>query len=144
MGRLVPFSVFIIVPAGELFLPIALKVFPNLLPSTYEDQKAKDLKSSKLRSTRRDVSDFLRKTLRESGIPLSAKTRQREEFTQFFKKVVKLEETLFYEYLLIIYRSDQAASPPAMKMSSKSARSLGTISPWTIFQGPSWSECADT
>ncbi|PWW78832.1 LETM1-domain-containing protein [Tuber magnatum] len=87
LGRLVPFSVFIIVPAGELFLPIALKVFPNLLPSTYEDQKAKDLKSSKLRSTRRDVSDFLRKTLRESGIPFSAKTRQREEFTQFFRKI---------------------------------------------------------
>ncbi|KAG0124333.1 LETM1-like protein-domain-containing protein [Tuber indicum] len=87
LGRLVPFSVFIIVPAGELFLPVALKVFPNLLPSTYEDQKAKDLKSSKLRSTRRDVSDFLRKTLRESGIPFSAKTRQREEFTQFFKKI---------------------------------------------------------
>lgn len=87
LGRLVPFSVFIIVPAGELFLPIALKLFPNLLPSTYEDQKAKDLKSSKLRSTRKDVSNFLRTTMREGGIQLSAKTRQREEFAQFFKKV---------------------------------------------------------
>ncbi|KAL7266683.1 LETM1 domain-containing protein ylh47 [Rhizina undulata] len=87
LGRLVPFSVFIIVPAGELFLPIALKMFPNLLPSTYEDQKAKEAKLNKLRNTRKDVSDFLRTTLRESGIPVSAKTRHREEFTSFFKKL---------------------------------------------------------
>jgi LETM1 and EF-hand domain-containing protein 1 len=88
LGRLVPFSVFIIVPAGELFLPIALKIFPNLLPSTYEDQSQKDAKSNKLRSTRKDVSQFIRTTMKESGIPLSKQTRQREEFTQFFKKVV--------------------------------------------------------
>ncbi|CUS12175.1 unnamed protein product [Tuber aestivum] len=109
LGRLVPFSVFIIVPAGELFLPIALKVFPNLLPSTYEDQKAKELKSSKLRSTRRDVSDFLRKTLRESGIPLSAKTRRREEFTQFFKKIRSSGESPSREDLIKvckIFRDD--------------------------------------
>lgn len=87
LGRLVPFSVFIIVPAGELFLPIALKIFPNMLPSTYEDQKQKDAKLAKLRTTRKDVSDFIRKTLSEGGLPISAKTRQSEEFTQFFKKV---------------------------------------------------------
>jgi LETM1 and EF-hand domain-containing protein 1 len=88
LGRLVPFSVFIIVPAGELFLPIALKLFPNLLPSTYEDQKQKDAKSNNLRSTRKDVSKFMRTTMKEGGIlPIGPKTRQREEFAQFFKKV---------------------------------------------------------
>lgn len=90
LGRLVPFSVFIIVPAGELFLPIALKFFPNLLPSTYEDQKQKDAKSNKLRITRKDVSQFIRTTMKEGGIlPIGPKTRQRDEFTQFFKKVIK-------------------------------------------------------
>jgi LETM1 and EF-hand domain-containing protein 1 len=84
----VPFSVFIIVPAGELFLPIALKLFPNMLPSTYEDQKQKDMKLQKLRSTRKDVSDFIRKTLREGGLPISAKTRDSEEFSQFFRKAL--------------------------------------------------------
>ena len=83
-----PFSVFVIVPAGELFLPVALKFFPNLLPSTYEDQKQKDSKANKLRSTRKDVSQFLRTTMKEGGLlPISPKTRQREEFTQFFRKV---------------------------------------------------------
>jgi hypothetical protein len=36
----VPFSVFIIVPFMELLLPVALKLFPNMLPSTFEDKFA--------------------------------------------------------------------------------------------------------
>ena len=36
--RLVPFSVFIIVPFMEFLLPVALKLFPGLLPSTFAEQ----------------------------------------------------------------------------------------------------------
>ena len=36
--RLVPFSVFIIVPFMELLLPVALKLFPGMLPSTFTSQ----------------------------------------------------------------------------------------------------------
>ncbi len=35
--RVVPFSIFVIVPLGELALPFALKIFPNMLPSTFQD-----------------------------------------------------------------------------------------------------------
>lgn len=35
--RLVPFSIFVIVPFLEFALPIALKVFPGMLPSTFTD-----------------------------------------------------------------------------------------------------------
>ena len=87
LGRLVPFSVFVIVPFAELLLPVALKLFPNLLPSTYEDAKSKEKKASRLRSSRKEVSNFLRSTLRESGLPVSAANAQKEEFTEFFRKV---------------------------------------------------------
>lgn len=87
LGRLVPFSVFIIVPLGEALLPLALKLFPNMLPSTYEGQKSKDAKASLLRSTRKEVSTFLRQTLKETGLPLSPATAQKEEFANFFRKV---------------------------------------------------------
>ena len=87
LARLVPFSVFIIVPLGEALLPLALKIFPNMLPSTYEGQKSKEKKATLLRSTRKDVSKFLRETLKETGLPLSAATAQREEFATFFRKV---------------------------------------------------------
>ena len=87
LGRLVPFSVFVIVPFAELLLPVALKLFPNLLPSTYEGQKSKDTKATNLRATRKEVSNFLRSTLKETGLPLSQTTAQKEEFTNFFRKV---------------------------------------------------------
>ena len=34
---MVPFSIFIIVPFMELALPLALRLFPNMLPSTFQD-----------------------------------------------------------------------------------------------------------
>ncbi|KAI5459157.1 LETM1-like protein-domain-containing protein [Mariannaea sp. PMI_226] len=87
LGRLIPFSVFIIVPLGEALLPLALKLFPNMLPSTYEGSKAKEAKSALLRSTRKEVSAFLRQTMKETGLPLSQATAQKEEFSNFFRKV---------------------------------------------------------
>lgn len=87
LGRLIPFSVFIIVPLGEALLPLALKLFPNMLPSTFEGQKSKEAKATLLRSTRKEVSGFLRQTLKETGLPLSQATTQKEEFSNFFRKV---------------------------------------------------------
>ena len=85
--RLVPFSVFVIVPFAELLLPVALKLFPNMLPSTYEGEKVKEAKRVALSKTRKDVSQFLRTTIQESGLYISKATRQSEEFSDFFKKV---------------------------------------------------------
>lgn len=93
MARLVPFSVFVLVPFAELLLPIALKLFPNMLPSTYEAQKSKDAKVSSLRATRKDVSNFLRSTLKETGLPLGTANAHIEEFAQFFRKVRATGET---------------------------------------------------
>jgi LETM1 and EF-hand domain-containing protein 1 len=92
LGRLVPFSVFIIVPLGEALLPLALKLFPNMLPSTFEGQKSREAKATVLRSTRKEVSEFLRQTLGE-GLPLSQATTQKEEFSNFFRKVRATGET---------------------------------------------------
>ncbi|KAJ4307896.1 LETM1 domain-containing protein ylh47 [Neodidymelliopsis sp. IMI 364377] len=87
LGRLIPFLPFVIVPFAELLLPVALKLFPNMLPSTYEGQSSKDAKAKRLRSTRKEVSEFLRSTLKETGLPISAENAQREEFAEFFRKV---------------------------------------------------------
>lgn len=87
IARLVPFSVFVLVPFAELLLPVALKLFPNMLPSTYEGQTSKDKKMNVLRSTRKEVSNFLRDTLKETGLPLSPANAKKEEFMNFFRKV---------------------------------------------------------
>ncbi|XP_063475758.1 mitochondrial proton/calcium exchanger protein isoform X4 [Symphalangus syndactylus] len=39
--RLVPFLVFVVVPFMEFLLPVAVKLFPNMLPSTFETQSLK-------------------------------------------------------------------------------------------------------
>ncbi|KAG1652579.1 Mitochondrial proton/calcium exchanger protein [Nymphon striatum] len=39
--RLVPFSVFIIVPFMEFLLPVVLKLFPSMLPSTFQNLEAR-------------------------------------------------------------------------------------------------------
>jgi hypothetical protein len=80
LGRLVPFSVFVIVPFAELLLPVALKLFPNLLPSTFEGQKSREDKAARLRDTRKGVSSFLRNTLRETGLPVSVRSDSRSRF----------------------------------------------------------------
>lgn len=78
---------FVLIPFAELLLPVALKLFPNLLPSTYEAQKSKDQKAATLQGTRREVSSFLRNTLKETGLPVSVVNAKKEEFAEFFRKV---------------------------------------------------------
>ncbi|VDK57998.1 unnamed protein product [Anisakis simplex] len=41
--RLVPFSIFIIVPFLEFTLPIFLKLFPNMLPSTFQEESKEEI-----------------------------------------------------------------------------------------------------
>ncbi|KAI6150276.1 LETM1-domain-containing protein [Pisolithus tinctorius] len=76
--RLVPFSVFIVVPFMELLLPVALKLFPNMLPSTFEDKFAAEEKQRKLLRVQ---------TLRESGLRANAHIVGSDAFKEFFRKV---------------------------------------------------------
>ena len=40
--KMIPFSVFIIVPGAELLLPLCLYIFPNMIPSTFLSKSKKD------------------------------------------------------------------------------------------------------
>ncbi|CBF83711.1 hypothetical protein AN2939.2 [Aspergillus nidulans FGSC A4] len=93
LGRLIPFSMFVIIPFAELLLPVALKLFPNLLPSTYEGKSAREKKALSLSSTRKEVSTFLKNTLKESGLPVTAASVKNDEFAEFFKKIRSTGET---------------------------------------------------
>lgn len=41
--RLVPVAVFLIVPFMEFLLPVFLKLFPNMLPSTFQDKMKEEV-----------------------------------------------------------------------------------------------------
>lgn len=65
MFRLVPFAVFIIVPFMEFLLPVFLKLFPNMLPSTFQD-KMKEQEALKRRLIARiEYAKFLQDTVKE-------------------------------------------------------------------------------
>ncbi|THH02975.1 hypothetical protein EW145_g6640 [Phellinidium pouzarii] len=85
--RLVPFSVFVVVPFMELLLPVAIKFFPNMLPSTFEDKFAAEEKQRKLLRVRLEMAKFLQETLRESGLKANAHIIGSDAFKEFFRKV---------------------------------------------------------
>ncbi|KAF8032353.1 hypothetical protein BT93_D1313 [Corymbia citriodora subsp. variegata] len=63
--RLVPFAVFIVVPFMEFLLPVFLKLFPNMLPSTFQD-KMKEQEALKRRLIARiEYAKFLQDTVKE-------------------------------------------------------------------------------
>ncbi|KAJ2504102.1 LETM1 domain-containing protein ylh47, partial [Coemansia sp. RSA 2049] len=63
--RLVPFLLFVIIPFAELLLPVALKLFPNMLPSTYEDQATAEKKRKKMQDVRNEMGRYLKETIAE-------------------------------------------------------------------------------
>jgi len=63
--RLVPMMVFLVVPFMELLLPVALKLFPNMLPSTFEDKLKKEEDMKKGVAARLEIAKFLQDTVSE-------------------------------------------------------------------------------
>ncbi|RGB24282.1 LETM1-like protein [Rhizophagus diaphanus] len=100
--RLVPFLVFIIVPFMEFLLPIALKLFPNMLPSTFEDKFSKEEKKRKLLKVRLEMAKFLQETIAETGTTGLKSAEAAKEFTEFFRKVRSTGEQASTEDLLRI------------------------------------------
>ncbi|KAK9947289.1 hypothetical protein M0R45_002920 [Rubus argutus] len=63
--RLVPFAVFIIVPFMEFLLPVFLKLFPNMLPSTFQDKLKEEEAMKRKLKARIEYAKFLQDTAKE-------------------------------------------------------------------------------
>ncbi|SMN18175.1 similar to Saccharomyces cerevisiae YPR125W YLH47 Mitochondrial inner membrane protein exposed to the mitochondrial matrix [Maudiozyma saulgeensis] len=84
--RLVPFAAFVLIPFAELLLPLALKIFPNLLPSTYESTQSKETKLASLRKTRELVTSII-KDNKSHFKPQGITEEQKILFNRFYKHV---------------------------------------------------------
>ncbi|XP_071579036.1 mitochondrial proton/calcium exchanger protein isoform X2 [Temnothorax nylanderi] len=88
MFRLIPFSVFIIVPFMEFLLPVAIKLFPGMLPSTFQTATEKEDKLKQALKVKIEMAKFLQKTLDEMSLQSSDhKSEKAKEFVEFFYKV---------------------------------------------------------
>lgn len=83
--RLVPFVIIVIVPFMEFTLPILLKLFPNMLPSTFEDKHKKEEGLKKKLKLRVEMAKFLQETLQEMAA--SKAGTDLEAFQQFLLRV---------------------------------------------------------
>lgn len=56
---MVPMLVFLAIPFMEFLLPVALRLFPNMLPSTFEDKLKKEEELKKRVGVKLEVARFL-------------------------------------------------------------------------------------
>ncbi|ORX86643.1 LETM1-domain-containing protein [Basidiobolus meristosporus CBS 931.73] len=99
LTRLIPFMIFLIVPFMELLLPVALKLFPNMLPSTYESKTQAEEKRKSLMRVRMEMAKYLRETVQETAAA-SSHPEAAQEFGELFKKVRKTGEPATTEEVL--------------------------------------------
>ncbi|KAM7391351.1 hypothetical protein PAMP_022047 [Pampus punctatissimus] len=107
--RLVPFMVFIIVPFMEFLLPVFLKLFPDMLPSTFETESkkacgyvdtdththhaAREEKQKKGLAAKLELAKFLQETIAEMARRNKAKAQTEDETQRFSTYVQKVRGT---------------------------------------------------
>ncbi|XP_031806579.1 LETM1 domain-containing protein LETM2, mitochondrial isoform X3 [Sarcophilus harrisii] len=96
--RLVPFIVFIIVPFMEFLLPVFLKLFPDMLPSTFESESKKEEKQKKKMAAKLELAKFLQETITEMARRNRAKLGKGSklgdastQFSSYVKQVIAKE-----------------------------------------------------
>ncbi|XP_037410046.1 mitochondrial proton/calcium exchanger protein-like [Triticum dicoccoides] len=90
--KLVPFSVFIVVPFMELLLPVFLRLFPNMQPSTFKDRMKEQEALKRKLNARMEYAKFLQDIVKEMAKEVkftrNGENKQRaEDIEQFIKKV---------------------------------------------------------
>lgn len=87
--RLVPFLVFLLIPFMEFMLPVVIKLFPNMLPSTFEDKSKKEENKKKQLKVKIQMAKFLQDTVEEMAVTAKQKKTQEvvSEFANFFEKI---------------------------------------------------------
>eukprot|EP00045_Choanoeca_perplexa_P013838 m.158737 g.158737 ORF g.158737 m.158737 type:complete len:731 (-) comp16473_c0_seq1:39-2231(-) len=89
--RLVPFSVFIIVPGMEFVLPFAIKIFPGMLPSQFQDTSNREQGLKAQLKVKLEMAKFLQETVEEMAVKRKTKSTKEEdglysEFGAFLEK----------------------------------------------------------
>ncbi|XP_071515610.1 mitochondrial proton/calcium exchanger protein isoform X2 [Panulirus ornatus] len=99
--RLLPFSVFVIIPFMEFLLPVALKLFPGMLPSTFETANEKEAKMKKRLKVKLEMAKFLQQTLDSMAVQAKGhRSESAKEFVKFFEKITKTGDPVSNEEIL--------------------------------------------
>eukprot|EP01132_Coremiostelium_polycephalum_P008056 gene8056-9911_t len=134
--RLVPFLVIVIVPFLEFALPIILRFFPNLLPSTYESNDEKMHSRAKILERNTKASAFLKDTLADISVQLkSKKALNSTEFFDFMTRVkngesVSSQEIINFSQLFSDEITLEKISRPQLLMMNKHLSGSSPLTNW--------------
>ena len=130
--RLVPFIIIILVPFMEFLLPFILKMFPNMLPSTFATKDQKQANIQKQIQARLGLAKFLQGATEKLLLEEIKGGITEEDFNKFTKKVKKdfffsfvfffflLKFTFFFFFnfdFFFLYRLKMECTFPTMKLS---------------------------
>ncbi|KAG7365151.1 LETM1-like protein [Nitzschia inconspicua] len=114
--RLVPFSMFLIIPFMEFALPFALRIFPNMLPSTFQDSlKAEETMKRELQS-RIAMAQFFQETMEELAKEqkrIAANRRKHGEEEAVEDSIAKKQEASATDMLEFLDRARNGEMIPA-------------------------------
>ncbi|KAF4712454.1 hypothetical protein FOZ63_014710, partial [Perkinsus olseni] len=102
--KLVPFSLFIIIPFAELALPVALRLFPNMLPSTFNDKKSDHALLMRRMKAKGEMAAFFNEVIAEKN-----KQILEEESSKFRDRAIELQE--FQEEMLERLEEGEGSGP---------------------------------
>lgn len=103
--RLVPFLVIALIPFMEFLLPVILKVFPNLLPSTFLEKSEKDNRIKQELQTRLAVAEFFQTAMTSLAKQQNKRDKDgsAQELLQFIEKS-RTNETIPNEQVMRMAR----------------------------------------
>ncbi|XP_078421732.1 LETM1 domain-containing protein LETM2, mitochondrial isoform X1 [Cetorhinus maximus] len=85
---LVPFMIFLIVPFMEFLLPVVLKLFPGMLPSTFETKLTKEENQKNKLAAKLELAKFLQETIAEMAKRNKAESGEATKlFSSYVQKV---------------------------------------------------------
>jgi len=95
--KLVPFSLFIIVPFAELALPLFLRMFPNMLPSTFFEKKFDKATLARKFKAKQDMAEFWQQVVFQRTKEISETddhkyANRAEELHEFQEKLIEATE----------------------------------------------------
>ncbi|EPS72595.1 hypothetical protein M569_02159, partial [Genlisea aurea] len=90
--RLVPFAVFVIVPFMEFLLPVFLKLFPNMLPSTFQDKLKEEEALKRRLNAKMEYAKFVQEMVKDMALEVrntrSGETKKTaEDLDEFLNRV---------------------------------------------------------
>lgn len=72
LARLVPFSLFLIIPLAEFALPFALRLFPNMLPSQFQSNMQKEERMKRQLKANIEIAKYLSEVVEEKAKAIKA------------------------------------------------------------------------